>query len=52
MSVDILIFSNTYDQFKFSVEDDKIKIDVNGQSNYIDRNQAYLLKLWLEEHLK
>lgn len=52
---DILMFANTYDHFQFSKLKDgsnRIEIKVNGQANYIDRNQAYMLMLWLQEHLK
>lgn len=55
MTCKILMFANTYDHFQFSEVADgskRIEIQVNGQSNYIDRNQAYMLMLWLQEHLK
>lgn len=52
MSVKELVLKSTYDHFKFSkLEDGRIKICVNGQSNYLDRNQAHLLMLYLQEHL-
>jgi len=31
---------------------DSFKIKIGVMAIYLDRNQAHLLKLWLEEHLK
>ena len=48
-----LSFDNGYIVVKF-IDDNSliIKIDVPCAVAKLDRNQAHLLKLWLEEHLK
>lgn len=55
MSANVLIFNDKRDHFQFYEVTDgsnRIGISINGQANYIDRNQAHLLMLWLQEHLK
>lgn len=54
MSVDQLWFSEGGIRwFKIQIDDAKFKISlVDGTSFKLDRNQADLLRLWLEEHLK
>ena len=53
MSMEQLSFDNGYIVVKF-IDDNSliIKIDVPCAVAKLDRNQAHLLKLWLEEHLK
>ena len=43
---------NTYDQIIFFKDGEQLKIKVNGNENWMNRNEAHLLMLWLQEHLK
>lgn len=59
MSVEDLVLSDLDHMTKMFVteyDNGKIKFEIDSQEAgdwlYIDRNQAHLLKLWLEEHLK
>ena len=52
MSVKELSFDDGYIKFSKPLPDRiMIKIDVIGAVAILDRNQADLLRLWLEEHI-
>ena len=55
MTVQILKLTNGDKRFNIVHDKDKFKLMVFGRFAIgieLDRNQAQLLKLWLEEHLK
>jgi len=60
MSVEQLLFSSANREIKMSVKkddfQDTVKIEMYAPDCWVDlsldRNQADLLRLWLEEHLK
>lgn len=56
MSVKELDFTTNPADMHVSIEDDKIRVqvvDLDGLAvMMLDRSQAYLLMLWLQEHLK
>lgn len=56
MSVEQLILKDDYKELTVQELDTKIELEITGLDIlafvWLDRNQAHLLKLWLEEHLK